>query len=70
MALRIGDQVAAARELAMGWIPKGTPGWVIGAGFFGGYDVDFGQGRVLRGVRREALTPISAGPFWARRRKS
>lgn len=69
MPLRVGDPVAAARTLAMGRVPKDTPGRVIRAGFFGSYDVPFGQGRVLRGVNRDALTPVSGGPFWARGRK-
>lgn len=69
MPLRVGAHVAAVRSLAMGRVPKDTPGRVIRTGFFGGYDVDFGRGRILRGVRRDALTPVSGGPFWARGRK-
>lgn len=69
MPLRIGDHVAAARPLAMGRVPKDTQGTVIRAGFFGGYDVDFGRGRILRGVSRDMLTPIGDGPWWARGRK-
>ena len=69
MPLRVGDYVVAARPLAMGRVPEGAQGRVIKAGFFGGYDVDFDHGLVLRGVGREALTHISGGPFWARGRK-
>lgn len=69
MPLRRGQRVAAARTLGMGRVPAGTPGRVIGGGFFGSYDVDFGRGRVLHGLSRDALRLISGGPWWARRRR-
>lgn len=69
MPLRRGQWVAAARTLGVGRVPAGTPGRVIGVGFFGSYDVDFGRGRVLHGLSRDALRPASGGPWWAYRRR-
>jgi hypothetical protein len=69
MPLRAGEEVVAARTLAMGRVPKDTPGRIIKTGFFGGYDVQFNNGPILRGVSRDALTHVSGGPWWARGRK-
>jgi hypothetical protein len=69
MPLRRGEGVVAARSLGMGRVPAGTPGRVVRVGFFGGYDVDFGRGRVLHGLSRDALRPASGGPWWTRYRK-
>jgi hypothetical protein len=68
MPLRRGEWVAAARSLGMGSVPAGTPGRVVRVGFFGGYDVDFGRGRVLRGLSRDALRE-RGGSWWALRGK-
>ena len=69
MPLHRGQGVAATRTLGMGRVPAGTPGWVIGVGFFGSYDVDFGRGRVLHGLSRDALKVASGGPWWRHRRR-
>ena len=69
MPLRAGERVIAARSLAVGRVPKGTPGRVVRAGFFGSYDVDFGHGRILHGLNRDALSLPPAGPWWARRQQ-
>ena len=69
MPLRRGEWVVAARSLAMGRVPAGTPGRIVRMGFFGAYDVDFGRGRVLHDVSRDALRLASRGPWWARHRK-
>ena len=53
----------------MGRVPEGTPGRVIKVGFFGSYDVDFGRGRVLHGLSRDALRLASGGPWWTRYRQ-
>ena len=68
MPLRRGEWVAAARSLGVGSVPAGTPGRVVRVGFFGGYDVDFGRGRVLRGLSRDALR-LRGGSWWALRRR-
>lgn len=68
MPLRRGEWVAAARSLGLGSVPPGTPGRVIRVGFLGGYDVDFGRGRVVRGLSRDALR-VSGGSWWAIRRQ-
>jgi hypothetical protein len=67
MPLRRGERVAAARSLGMGSVPAGTPGRVVRVGFFGGYDVSFGRGRVLHGLSRDALR-LRGGSWWALRR--
>ena len=67
MPLRRGEWVAAARPLGLGRVPPGTPGRVVRVGFFGSYDVDFGQGRVLHGLSRDALRLMRGGPWWTRR---
>jgi hypothetical protein len=69
MPLRRGQWVTAARTLGMGQVPAGTPGRVIRVGFFGAYDVDFGRGRVLHGLSRDALKLASSGPWWTHRRR-
>jgi hypothetical protein len=69
MPLSRGERVAAARSLGMGRVPEGTPGRIVGVGFFGGYDVDFGRGRVLHDVSRDALKIRNGGPWWTRRRQ-
>jgi hypothetical protein len=69
MPLRRGQGVAAARTLGMGRVPAGTPGRVIAIGFFGSYDVDFGRGRVLHGLSRDALRLADGGPWWRQRRR-
>ena len=68
MPLRRGEWVAAARSLGMGSVPPGTPGRVVKIGFFGGYDVDFGRGRVLHDLSRDALR-ARGGSWWALRRR-
>jgi hypothetical protein len=68
MPLRRGAWVAAARSLGMGSVPRGTPGRVVKVGFFGDYDVDFGRGRVLHGLSRDALKE-RGGSWWALRRR-
>ena len=60
--------MVAARTLGMGSVPAGTPGRVVKVGFFGGYDVDFGRGRVLHGLSHDALR-LSDGSWWALRRR-
>jgi hypothetical protein len=69
MPLRRGEWVTAARSLGMGRIPRGTWGRVVRVGFFGSYDVDFGHGRVLHGLSRDALRLASGGPWWTHRRQ-
>jgi hypothetical protein len=69
MPLRRGQWVAAARSLGMGRVPVGTPGRVVNVGFFGGYDVDFGRGRVLHDLSRDSLRLASGGSWWAPRRR-
>ena len=69
MPLRRGQGVAAARTLGMGRVPAGTPGRVIRVGFFGSYDVDFGRGRILHDLSRDALRLTSTGPWWTRRHR-
>jgi hypothetical protein len=39
----------------MGRVPAGSVGRVVKVGFFGGYDVNFGRGRVLHDVTRDVL---------------
>ena len=68
MPLRRGEWVAATRSLGMGSVPAGTPGRVVRVGFFGSYDVDFGQGRVLHGLSRDELR-LRGGSWWALGRK-
>ena len=68
MPLRRGEWVAAARSLGMGSVPTGTPGRVVKVGFFGGYDVDFGRGRLLHDLSRDALK-VRGGSWWAVRRR-
>jgi hypothetical protein len=68
MPLRRGQWVAAARPLAAGRVPAGTPGRVVKVGFFGSYDVNFGRGRVLHGLSRDALR-LPSGSWWALRRQ-
>jgi len=68
MALRRGQWVAAARSLATDRVRAGTPGRVVKVGFFGSYDVDFGRGRVLHGLSRDALR-LPGGSWWALRRR-
>jgi hypothetical protein len=67
MPLRRGAWVVAARSLGMGRVPAGTPGRIVNVGFFGSYDVDFGRGRVLHDLSRDALRLASGGPWWTRR---
>ena len=69
MPLRRGEWVVAAWSLGMGRVQVGTPGRVIRVGFFGSYDVDFGRGRVLHGLSRDALRLAGGGPWWTRRRQ-
>jgi hypothetical protein len=69
MLLRKGELVVATRSLGMGRVPVGTPGRVVKTGFFGGYDVDFGRGRVLHDLSRDARRLPSTEPWWARRRR-
>jgi len=69
MPLRRGQWVTAVRPLGLGRVPAGTPGRVVRVGFFGSYDVDFGRGRVLHGLSRDALRLASGGPWWTRRRQ-
>jgi hypothetical protein len=66
MPLHTGERVIATRSLAMGRVPAGTPGRVVKVGFFGSYDVYFARRGVLRDVTRDALTPTSGRPWWAR----
>ena len=66
MPLRKGEWVAATRSLGMGRVPAGTRGRVVRVGFFGSYDVDFGRGRVLHDLSRDALRLASGGPWWTR----
>jgi len=68
MPLRRGEWVAAARSLGMGSVRAGTPGRVVRVGFFGDYDVDFGRGRVLHGLSRDAVR-VRGGSWWALRRR-
>jgi len=53
----------------MGQVSVGTPGWIVKVGFFGGYDVNFGRGRVLHGLSRDALRIPSGRSWWAPRRR-
>jgi hypothetical protein len=53
----------------MGRVPAGAWGRVIRVGFFGSYDVDFGHGRVLHDLSRDALRLASGGPWWMRRQR-
>ncbi len=57
-----------AYRIGLGSVPMGTPGRVIKVGFFGSYDVDFGRGRVLHSLTRDALR-IRSGSWWALRRR-
>jgi len=66
MPLHRGARVAAARPLAMGWVPAGAVGRITKVGFFGSYDVDFGRGRVLHGLSRDALRLPDGGSWWTR----
>jgi hypothetical protein len=68
MPLHRGQRVAAARTLGMGSVPAGTWGRVVKVGFFGGCDVNFGRGRVLHGLSRDALR-LPGGSWWATRRR-
>jgi hypothetical protein len=67
--LRRGERVAAARSLGMGSVPAGTPGRVVRVGFFGSYDVNFGRGRVLHGLSRDALKTTGSSSWWTRSRR-
>lgn len=67
--LRRGQWVAAARSLAIGRVPAGTPGRVVKVGFFGSYDVDFGRGGVVHGLSRDALRLPRGGSWWGRSRQ-
>lgn len=58
--------MAAARSLGMGRVPAGTVGRVVKVGFFGSYDVNFGRGRVLHGLTRDALRFPDGGSWWTR----
>jgi hypothetical protein len=53
----------------MGRVPAGSAGRVVKVGFFGGYDVDFGRGRVLHDVSRDVLRLPNGGSWWTRPRK-
>ena len=66
MPFRRGELVAAARSLGMGSVRAGTPGRIVKVGFLGDYDVDFGRGRVLHGLSRDALR-VRGGSWWALR---
>jgi len=68
MPLGRGAWVVAARSLGMGSVRAGTPGRVVRVGFFGDYDVDFGRGRVLHGLSRDALK-VRGGSWWPLRRR-
>jgi hypothetical protein len=68
MPLRRGAWVVAARSLGMGSVRAGTPGRVVRVGFFGDYDVDFGRGRVLHSLSRDALR-VRGGSWWPLRRR-
>jgi hypothetical protein len=68
MPLRQGQWVAAARPLGMGSVPTGTRGRVVRVGFFGSYDVNFGRGRILHGLSRDALRLLGVS-WWALRRR-
>ena len=67
--LHRGMRVVATRSLALGRVPAGTPGRIVGVGFFGGYDVNFGRGRILHDVSRDALRLPDGGSWWTRPRK-
>jgi hypothetical protein len=69
MPLRSGARVVATRSLAMGRVPAGSAGRVVKVGFFGGYDVDFGRGRVLHDLSRDVLRLPNGGSWWTRPRK-
>ncbi len=66
MPLHKGVRVVATRSLAMGRVPAGTVGRIVDVGFFGGYDVNFGRGRILRDVTRDALRFPDGGSWWTR----
>jgi hypothetical protein len=66
MPLHRGVRVVATRSLAAGRVPTGTMGRVVKVGFFGSYDVDFGQGRVLHNLSRDALRFPDGGSWWTR----
>ena len=66
MPLLRGVRVVATRSLAMGRVPAGTAGRVVKVGFFGSYDVDFGRGRVLRGLSRDVLRLPDGASWWTR----
>jgi hypothetical protein len=46
MPLHRGTRVVATRTLGMGRVPAGSVGRVVKIGFFGGYDVNFGDAPV------------------------
>ena len=50
----------------MGRVPAGSVGRVVKVGFFGGYDVNFGRGRVLHDLTRDALRFPDGGSWWTR----
>jgi len=66
MPLHRGVRVVATRSLALGRVPAGTVGRIVNVGFFGGYDVNFGRGRILHDVTRDALRLPDGGSWWTR----
>ena len=66
MPLHRGVRVVATRSLALGRVPAGTVGRIVNVGFFGGYDVNFGRGRILHDVSRDALRLPDDGSWWTR----
>ena len=66
MPLHTGTRVVATRSLGAGRVPAGAVGRIVNVGFFGGYDVDFGQGRLLRDLSRDSLRLPDGGSWWTR----
>ena len=65
MPLHRGVRVVATRSLGLGRVPAGSVGRIVNVGFFGGYDVNFGRGRILH-VSRDALRLPDGGSWWTR----
>jgi hypothetical protein len=65
MPLHVGARVVATRSLGAGRIPAGSVGRIVNVGFFGGYDVSFGRGRLLRDLSRDSLR-LPDGGSWLR----
>jgi len=66
MPLHRGTRVVATRTLGMGRVPAGSVGRVVKVGFFGGYDVNFGRGRLLHDLTRDVLRFPDGGSWWTR----